>query len=208
MPYQGRNANPIQPTPHHRATSRSIRFTRRRPSRARDARSADGVVAAPAVRSRGSLGSGVHLWRGCAADRRGIHGARSWREPSGHPLPVAASHVHARNHVRTPGSTVKIDAARAVQAAASRNSPPPVSATGPAMRPDVRNRVPPAMRGARSHAPRPDSRSPRRLRAPAETAVSNETATGEGSSPRHPTWPAGACVPRTIRTWRNRSRSA
>ena len=32
------------------------------------------------------------------------------------------------------------------------------------------------------------------------------SAIGAGSSPRHPTWRAGACAPRTIRTWRSRSR--
>ena len=45
-----------------------------------------------------------------------MHGARSWRKPSGCPLPVAASYLHAGNHFRKLGSTVKIDAAQDVYA--------------------------------------------------------------------------------------------
>ena len=41
-----------------------------------------------------------------------MHGAPSWREPAGRHLPVAASYLHAGNHVRELGSTVQIDAAQ------------------------------------------------------------------------------------------------
>ena len=48
-------------------------------------------------------------------------GASSWRKPCGYVMPVAASYLHAGNHSRKLGSTVKIDTARDVQAYAGRD---------------------------------------------------------------------------------------
>ena len=41
-----------------------------------------------------------------------MHGAPSWREPAGRRLSVAASYLHAGNHVRKLGSTVRIRGAQ------------------------------------------------------------------------------------------------
>ena len=46
-----------------------------------------------------------------ASDRQGMHGASFWRKPPAHVIPVATSNLHAGNHYRKFGSTVKIDAA-------------------------------------------------------------------------------------------------
>ena len=43
-----------------------------------------------------------------------MHGAPSWREPGGRPLPVAATSLHAGSHFRKLRSTVKADAAQDV----------------------------------------------------------------------------------------------
>ena len=59
----------------------------------------------------------MHLWRGCSL-RPTRHARRllpAQTFPSGHVMPVAASHLHAGNHFRKLGSAVKIDAAQDVQ---------------------------------------------------------------------------------------------
>ena len=77
-----------------------------------------------------------------------MHGARSWREPAGRRLPVAASYLHAGDHVRELGSTgramraaplVQIDAARDIQATSDalprRDRPPaPIRPLAPSCR--------------------------------------------------------------------------
>ena len=41
-----------------------------------------------------------------------MHGTSSLRAPAGYVIPIAASYLHAGNHFRKLGSTVKIDAAQ------------------------------------------------------------------------------------------------
>ena len=102
------------------------------------------------------------VYRGCASDRQGMLGARSRREPPGCPLPVAASYLHAGNHVRKHGSTrprglraapfVKIDAAQDVRFKTSSESSRRTdeASTGRGRRPDLL--------GARaSRPPRPEA---------------------------------------------------
>ena len=47
----------------------------------------------------------TQVQRRCTSDRRGRPDASSWRKPPGDTVPVAASSLHAGNHVRTLGST-------------------------------------------------------------------------------------------------------
>ena len=58
--------------------------------------------------------AGAGLLTVAGSDPRDVHGAPSWRERAGRPVPVAAPYLHAGNPFRNFGSTMKIPGAEDV----------------------------------------------------------------------------------------------